>query len=207
MCREALGVVWPEQAALCVWECCMEFWVCYLAQRCQELLHAYKSLKFKIFLKRFSSTRNLQALGSVQFFCSHSFRALASMASLQSLDGCSTEGPVQSWASKQTSVTFHTHWYQSHIQSFWGSAHSRGQDILEWCLVLSSRKFVHKDLTGLYYLSCPLVCALLDSLSQWGLDQGIPNIFASKISLNLSFGSSLSTITASVIKYECTKFI
>lgn len=204
MCREVLGVVWAEQDALCVWE-----WSSGFAILLRDVRNYYmflKVLSLKLKKKDFPLLGLCRSWEVLSAYCSHGLRALASMASLQSLDGRSTEGPVQPRASKQTSVTFHTHWCQSHMQSLQGSAHSCGQDILEWCLVLSSRKFVSQDLTGLYYLSCPLVCVMMDSLSQWGLDQGTPNIFASEIVLDLWFCSSLSTITASVIKYECTKF-
>lgn len=100
------------------------------------------SLKLKKKKKDFPLLGLCRSWEVLSTYCSHDLRALTSMASLQSLDGRSTEGPVQPPASKQTSVAFHTQGCQSHMQSLQGSAHSRGQDMLEWCLVSSSRKFV-----------------------------------------------------------------
>lgn len=139
MCRDVLGVVWAEQDA-----CVCGNGVLGLLSLLREVRNYYMilkvlSLKLK---KRFSPARPCRSWEVLSTYCSHDLRALTSMASLQSLDGRSTEGLCPASASKQTSVTFHTQGCQSHMQSLQGSAHSRGQDMLEWCLVSSSRKFV-----------------------------------------------------------------
>lgn len=59
----------------------MEFWVCCLAQRCQELLHVYKSLKFKIFKIDFPLLGICRSWEVLSVYCSHGLRALASVAS------------------------------------------------------------------------------------------------------------------------------
>lgn len=105
----------------------MAFWLCYLARRCQESLHVYKSLKVKekkISL-RFSSARNHRSRRELSVIA-----ATASEPRVwppwESLDEFSQRGicPALDILGYLTDVIIYTDDVSHHTQSFQGSAHS-----------------------------------------------------------------------------------